>query len=85
MANMIIIKDYKTFIKTIKYMCNWYLFFSNGQQVVDQLDNTISPQVVDDLKTTVLLLYITGNLSDNLKSSLPTIEEIEAELGEIDG
>ena len=60
-------------------------FLSKGQQVVAQLRDRICPQVVDDLPITIHLLCTASNLSETLKSSLPTIEEIEAELGEIDG
>ncbi len=43
------------------------------------------PQAVDDLQITIHLLCAASNLSETLKSSLSTIEGIEAELGEMDG
>ncbi|NEW61730.1 DUF1016 domain-containing protein, partial [Sulfurovum sp. bin170] len=36
-------------VSNIKYMRQWYQFFSKSQQLVDQLENEKSPQVVDEI------------------------------------
>ena len=87
------ISEYRQFIKDIKYMRNWYLFWSdaNRPQVVGEIFKipwgynseiiTKAKSRLDNPIIGVSEYQLVSQLPEEFKSSLPSIEEIEAEIG----
>jgi len=77
-------------VRNVQYMRQWFQIWSvvpaNGQHLVAQItwgqNNTVVEYALKDIHKPmgVSEYTITRNLPDELKSSLPSIEEIEAEL-----
>jgi len=86
------VSEYKQFIKDIKYTRNWYLFWSdaNRPQVVGEIFK-ISWEYNSEIITKAKIrldnpiigveYQLVSKLPKEFKSSLPSIEEIEAEIG----
>ena len=69
--------------RNVKYVRQWFLFYKQkdtiGQQLVAQLENDIHKPIG------VSKYQLTHALPDNLKPSLPGIEELERKLAELGG